>query len=402
MCKTRFLKLFSLLLFLIFLTACQDNKVENSDDSQHESLSQMIGEDINDISPSLNLELIPHLTRNEGTILLIDLVTGDTIAEHTLEHEHAWVAELFDFDHGYYIALVGISSESHLIHRGKMDATDFDDEDWNRLLFQEHDYELEFLIFDQELSLLEALPVEVNDELNIDIHGVGGVLTVDDGELMLYFSPYRHVTGATYSSIQKYNLHAGEQTTIIDGIDMDINIYEMKYIDDEHLFFISHSGGPDLGPILSTYCVINLATGEVDVETREGFLNLIPLGGTDPYILLFSREEHVADEQWFILNPLTMENEVVQGGEEGLDKRLARLSLDGRHIVTIDEDNLYFRKYEVDSGNLIHEVRIDPIDNSIATAIFPITDSIYAIHMYDEFSNGLFGYQGIHQLIVMP
>jgi len=418
----KYAKILTILFTVILLSACNSNGetvdhenaevTEVTGDESINNESSDIQTEKNSIEELVDLEPVPYLTRNEATVLLIDLVTGAELATYVLEEEHAWVSQVYDFDNGYFAALVGVSSEQHLFHRFLMDL---DDVDWDTVL--DHDYQLRFLIFDGELNLLEELPIDTSNATSyefIHFHNMNAFVTFENGELLIYFSPNRAIVGSNYSNIQKYNIHTGELITLFE---IDAYITELIKVDDERLFYVRPIDNfHDPNSIVGVeYGVINLVTGETSIHRKEFHHQQIIATGT--HVLMSEQNRRWDDDNEprnavLRFNILTMESELL-ALREG-DGFWAYLSLDEAHIVTINEDFSYFRKYEITSGNLLYEVAIEPMEESIVVenedmafsslevsvvpVIVPITDSSYAIYL----DNVLFGFQRFHQVVIIP
>jgi len=408
----KFLKLFSLLILMVFLGACQDNEIGNDDPYYIEDSSQIANEDPILETPNeesvlaVELEPIPYLTRNEGneaSVVLIDLVTGEILATYDVEGENAWVSRVFDFNNGYFAALVGVSSQIDLAFRGLIDFDDIDSE-------REHDYQPRFLIFDQDLNLLETLSIDENSVYAewINFSRMTDVLIFDDGELLVYFSPISAVFDGNNAYIIEYNLHTGEVKNFATNVR---EVGEMLFIDSERLFF-AHSAfegeNDELGMFVTTYGVLNVLTGEVSVRREEGFAYQQFIA-TETHVLMSEQDRRWDDVELdnavMLLNLLTMESQLLSLGEG--DSLWAYLSLDVEHVVTISEDLSYFRKYQISSGSLIHEIAIDPMREyimvgdmrfSFSPVISPITESIYAVSLFIH----TIGFSQIHQLVTIP
>ncbi|MCL2559136.1 MAG: hypothetical protein FWE07_01500 [Turicibacter sp.] len=403
-------KLVSLFMLVAFLAGCQTNGSSESKEAtfnDNESSRQELI--LDDTGITTDLEAIPYLTRSENVILLVDLVTGQTLTEYVLQDEYAWVGEVFDFDNGYYAALVGISSQQHLVHMGLIDP---DEVDWDREDQAEHDYQVQFLIFDQDLNRLDSLPIDDRDqEFFVDLYWVDVSVTFDGSELFLYFSPSRvranpdnpmEVIFDDYSTLQTYHVTTGELRTLVSELELDVR--QTFRISPEYLFYFNveglGGGGGDASNIRSIYGVINLETGVIDSFEREGIWEIIQYE-TSSHVLMARRGEVL------VFDFTTMQTEMVHLREDDFSSYQSQLSLNRNHLVTLSDDHVYFRKYDITSSDLIKEIAINPIDydpsdhtawmiggNALTPIIFPITDSVYAIHLFDRF-----GYQGMHQLI---
>ena len=395
------------LILLIFFVACQSNETSNGNLNQEPILEELTG-NLEETGSNVDLESIFYLTSNHEGILLVDLTTGKLLESHILE-EHIGVSSTFDFNNGYYGALVGNLNQDDLAFRGLID---FDDRDWEI----GHDYQYKFLIFDQSLNLLETL------QLNEDSFYTGpanfshmvDIVTFENGELEIYFLPSRvnfdsagNVLISDYSIIQKYNVHTSEGITLFE---IEAELQEIVKIDHEKFFF---TGFEPSGQIIDgievmqlTYGTINVATGETNIQ-RSDFQHH-EIVTTDNHILLTQR-----DFRWdvmelgntvLIFNLLTKDSELITL-KEG-DSLHPRFSQDETYIATISYDGAYFRKYDLTNGDLVYEQSIDDFDelfmidnigHHITPIVFSITDSTYAIHLF----TGL-GFYRFHQLITIP
>ena len=389
-----FKKLGSLLGLIFLLAACQTANELQPQEVEAPTLEQPADSDL----ATASLEIVPYLTRYEETVLLINLATGETLASHVLPEENGWVEEVFDFNNGNFAALVGVSGDVHLSMRGEIDTEEVD---WDN---DAHDHQLRFLIFDQELNVLEEFPI---DEQKFSDNGhyislgsiTRNVATFENDELVLYFSP-NVFTGVSEYSIQRYNVHTGEFMVIVQGIDTQIMELE-KTTNPQYLFFTGRNGGPGIGDPSTIYGTINIETGEINTESTQGFWDLVQTVD-DSYAVL------VAGGGWdglrgkvMILNLATLEYDVMQLEDDVQDWLVQRLSYDQKHIVTLNDEQTYFRKYEIESGDLITEVAVESDFGDVwgnFINIFPITESIYSIHTINSFS----GYQEIRAIITLP
>jgi len=401
-------KLAGLLLLAVFLVACQSNEIDNISNGGEQQHAIDDGES-SAVDLGAVVESFPYLTYRGAEVLLVDLITGETLASYYVEDQYAEVSSVFNFNNGYFVALVGVMSPHELaIRRGDFNAE-----------LVEHDPNPRFLLFDDDLNLLEVF--WINDTpYNSNFPFMFDLLTFYNNELVVFFMIAEDPSRPGNLLLQSYNFHTEEVTVITQT---DIAIQEFVSVNVDQLFFtgfINETGSP-FDPGTFVYGRINL---ESNVIEQQGERDFEPFGvdiNNMQILIPEQREEPLLEDihqvhHGVLLFDLQTSESRILNLQEG-DGHLARLAYDGNHVVTIsryvNRDTLtsnfeYFRKYDLQVGALIHEIALDPIPEliefadirvSVSPVIIPISDNVYAIALFNDMNSGFYD---IHQIIVLP
>jgi WD40 repeat protein len=169
----------------------------------------------------------------------------------------------------------------------------------------------------------------------------------------------------------------------------------------------------DLGaPASFVYGTINLVDGTINQQRHSTFQSW-RMDISDTNVLVSEEQEeflrddvHQVHHAVLLFDMATLESRLLE--LQAGDSNMARFSYDGKSLVTISRDFEYFRKYDLQTGEIIYEVDLEPIpelvefgqiSTSVDPVIIPISDSVYAIALFND---ELFGFYGVHQLIELP
>ena len=357
-------------LLLVLLSACTINRDEiTEDESAGIVLSPIVDNEV--IEELAVLDPMPHISAYQNQITLLDLVTGEILANYDFNEEER-IDEVWDLGDGFYAAWGG-GWRNH--------PQGFVENDFRIVIFDENLTPLETLLYDdEELPMLFL-----------------SVLRFVDGELFVYGPDNRNINWDTDSTtnLLRINVHT-EEIDILFEVELSLFFYE--FIDDQQILVFDQITDWAAGRVHTQYGVLNLETGEIQSFVREGFAQgHIDFHGSK--VLIAERHVTVEVENEVIVFDLEdMSSEFIQLEHE--ESRWARFSLDGHHIVTINEEAYVFRKYDL-NGAIIAEVdierhpSIDDIDDvdfiAIDFEIFPITEQTYALHTHLSFiSHDLF------------
>jgi len=380
----KYINFLILLTALVFLSACNGSNAENTNNTEAlETVSEDTTHEITATQPTetitigiADLEPIPHIFRDMNRyvnrVTLIDLATGENIAIHEFD-EYDAVEQVWDLGNGYYAIWVG---HEELFNReirlrrldGNMDSDGVDAE-----FMSPSERNLRLAILDENLNYLESLQIEGY------FLPIFATLRFAEGEMFSY--GWRPNDTLTFDFI-RMNLHKGEREVLFTR-DSPLNL--RSFIEDNKIL-VDSMGEMGVYPYRAYYGILDLTTGDAELFDREYFhvRSVVPRDGK----VMFSEfDNRMSDRE--LLNEViifdleTEIGEVVQLGHE--DSIWARLSFDGNHIVTVNQRDFVFRKYNMD-GDIIAEVPLtSPLpDNIFDIAIFPVTDRIYTIHTIEH------------------
>jgi len=180
----------------------------------------------------------------------------------------------------------------------------------------------------------------------------------------------------------RVNLNTGEIEVLFEVND---SMRFRGFIEDNQVFISDQITDWDAGRVHTQYGILNLETGKIQLFERQGFAEgHIDLH--DKKVLM--TEQHVTEvvnNEVIVFDSADLSSQFIS--LENRESMWARFSYDGNHIVTVNEETAFFRKYDF-NGNIISEVNIE-ISTAVegiseivinAFEIFPLTENIYTIH----------------------
>lgn len=378
-----------LLVIVLMLVACNGESEPVARDETYQasaieteprnSESELVGD--NDFVDDEILDIAPHLVWGSNTtyVVLIDLLTGNELAEFSVESgQMIW--NFFDFGKGYFGALI-----SNLTDAGMMwdmnegtDGATHDEENWR------------YLIFDTALNIVDEILITDDYLQSMTGHFITYV-SYQAGQLMVYY-----ITHLEAQTVYSYNTHTGATEIFLEVDDVTLFFGDIQMISTEYLAF----RGTRLGDEVSVYYgFVDLEHHEITVFSESDFRATSSMNGlivSGSYLLI--NEEFSAPTmgggnvltvdrgEVLVAHAETGNHYVVQ--LDGMESVWANLSKNGSHVVTVDETGSYFRKYEVVSGNLAYEVRLE-VDVPVGWGleIIPLTENKYAMYFTDENRN---------------
>ncbi|MCL2559859.1 MAG: hypothetical protein FWE07_05170 [Turicibacter sp.] len=397
------IKYLFIMLCFIALTACYS---DSPDADRNESIDvlptteQSIDADVPDPLAALP-EVIPRLI-SQGQVFvfgeslaLIDLLTGDILATLELADGADMVVSVFNFDNGDFGALVGVNNPINLYLLEQAD----DDFDASAAMEEEHDYNLHYLILDDELNILQTLPV-VNPIVNDPYMHWATHTRFEDGELFVYYSHNHLFHDGDGETVYRYHVHTNTNERLLEtGLEIAINTLNLT--ESGHILFAGRrltENAYTLGA-LTYYGFIDLETETVTYFTEYGFnFNAITSVGSQVLIneglSIASRED--GTDHWttnrdeiILMNMEMLEQAFVSLPEGG--SAYARLMPTGTTFVTITDDLSYFKQYDIidsTSVSLTSQTPLQGLPHAERAIIFPLTDTIFAIHYLYESVEG--------------
>ena len=326
------------------------------------------------------LESMPHIVTNGWSstqvnqVILLDLTTGEPMAIYEFG-EYEAVEQVWDLGNGYYAAWVGDEDLWNRSSRLGIDLPDDFEFSWG----DELERNFRIVIFDENLNPIDTLPYseKMHSVIFFNRH-----IRFENGELFVYdFAPYgQDITW----HFQRVNLHTGEITVLFETQN---HISTHGFIGDNQFLVTDW-----LYPNGIKYGIFDLETGDITFSEQQqvfDFGNFVLTGSN----LVMSehqwgwRSGPELTNQIMILDLEDLSREMIQLAEG--DSVWARPSYDGNHIVTINESESVFRKYDMD-GNVIARANIVlPFDfDNYHFEIFPITEQVYAIHIHTPLLDG--------------
>ena len=326
-----------------------------------------------------------HLVWGSNTtyVILIDLLTGNELTEFSVESGQI-IWSIFDFGNGYFGALLSNLTDGGMMWNMNDDSVTHDEENWR------------YLIFDAELNIVDDILITDENLQSLTGHFTTYV-SYQGGELIIYY-----ITHLEAQNIYRYNAHTGTTEIFLEIVDDTLFFGDIHMMPSRYLVF----RGTRLDDEINVYYgFVDLGDNEMTIFSESSFRATSNLNG-----LIVSGSHLLINEDFSAPmmgggNVLTVErgevlvahaetgnNYVVQ--LEGAESVWARLSMDGNHIVTVDETGNYFRKYEISNGNLVYEVRLDvKIHTGWALEIISLTENMYVMYFADENHN--------HQVVVV-
>ena len=332
-------------------------------------------------------EVVTSVVIDNSRIILIDVATGESLANHELD-EHSVIDQVWDLGEGYYIVWGGEPS---------FDAEGFVDNDFK------------LMIFDEGLNLLEALMYDEEEFPQL----FSSVLRLVDGELFVYGLE----AGADWGSMTDFlriNVHTQEVERLFE-VKSSFEFYD--FINDHQILIFERLVDWNEGSVNTNYGLLDIETGYTQLSERQGFAQGQISFHASKVLITESHVTDVVKNEIIIFNLDDLSSIFVQLEHE--ESMWAHFSYNGDYIVTINEEKSVFRKYGLD-GEMIAEVDIEL--PTIVTGvdeipgeelyyhhiyydfeIFPITEQIYALHIHISFSDiGLLLRDRHIQIITLP
>ena len=370
----KYIKILVVLFTVVLISACNttEDSVINRNETTGIILTPVTDDEI--IEELEHHDPMPHITIDQNQVILLDLITGEALEIYEFDQQEI-VNQVWDFGNGYYAAWGGMLG--------------FDAEG-----FVENDFRI--VIFDENLNPLETL---LYDEIELPVLFFS-VLRMVDGELFVYGQGWNE-NWATESmtNFLRVNVHTGEVTTLFE-IEHSLRLHE--FISDNQILVFDQTTDWNAGRVHTQYGVLDLDTGEVQLFEREGFAQ----GHVDFHesrVLIAERHvTTVVNNEVIIFDLADMSSTFIQLEDE--ESISVRFSHDGNYIVTINEEQSVFRKYDF-NGVIVAEIEIDlpstvtgedefELETDTPTdlipparlyrdfQIFSITEEIYVIHTH--------------------
>ena len=330
----------------------------------------MLAETLEQLERNLHLDITVDETI--WKLVMRDLVTWEELATYALaDGEHVSFSR--ELENGYF--LVQISP----------------------LFWDEDTPELPFIIFDDNLTPVETIwfegevlpfPMEIvrliDEQLYIYGWGWSGDWAeIDDWTLM-------------DTEFLKVNIHTGEFEVLFVSEGETQNHSLHQFINETQILTSRLTTVEATGEFRTRIGILDIVLGEFVYEFELDNFAILDSDFQDSTVLFSESRIALGRERNEVLI-FDTDNRVYQmvslaASDENFftESFRARLSLDGNHIVTINEGASVFRKYDVD-GMLVAEVEIEieafnyygfEIENNFE--IFPLTDKIYAIHILHD------------------
>ena len=229
-----------------------------------------------------------------------------------------------------------------------------------------------YLILDEELNVVDEFFItdeRLLSNFNTLRHGSHTVFV--EGELIIYYMVEDEVYGVMDQTLRRYNLHTRESNVLFaiqDDLGEFVFLNAVRRVD-EHTFFVS---------ILQSVVAENKQFGFIDLLSEEFIAYYEPFdSGNMPEFsgnyVLFREAPNFGNmipgqpfpsfelerNEVLIVNTETRERHFIE--LLGIENMQAVLSLTGEYVVTMDNTLTLFRKYEIETGNLVfeQEVKLD-------------------------------------------
>lgn len=364
-------KKYSVMLITIFtcliVTACTVEEKEILNEIAYGNGQENKYIDNNEVQESLTFD--PYLIWNleeENSVVLVDKASDERLQILTFDATELEIIDIFNSNSGDFALFVGIPlSESEIENGNFFDfISNFGDD-------------VKYLILDDKLNVIDEL--FITDEYLLR-NWFTLALTSDtafvDGQLMIYYVEERFWGMALWEGgnpmLRRYNLHTGETDVLFENLDETLIVQAIRKIDDDIFFFVVFQSADNP----------NLQFGFIDLEYENKTLyhklfnhdngNLVFSGnhvlfaeGPDPNYLIPGQFDSfvLARGEVLIVNTETRAQHTIP--LPGMESFWATLSIGGEYIASIDDTFTYFRKYDINTGNLVFEQEV-----SIEGAIF--------------------------------
>ena len=341
----------------------------------------------------VHLESMPHIITNRmnnlyvNQVLLLDLTTGELMATYEFD-AYEIVKQVWDLGNGYYAAWVGYEPLCDRERRREWILGDWSEEMPDSDFRTPEELNFRLVIFDSELNPIDVLTY--TEQLSTNLTWWSNVVRYVDGELFIYnFVPSVGFDMMYFGwdtdlelpwNFQRMNAHTGE-TEVLFRAEEDVPLYE--FIEDNQILvssFVYLYDGTSFG-------ILDIESGEMRFSEKNAFSSDGIILTESPRVMFNERFLHWywdrsnVRNEIILLNLEDMSTEVIQLAAG--DSFWARPCLKENYIVTLNEVDSVFRKYDL-NGNLVAETDIIiPFDfDNFDFEIFPITENIYAIHIH--------------------
>jgi len=391
----KYIRVVALLVGIFLLVACHENggsygKNEHVDATEVAYISderpqlQMPDEIIEEVE---NLTPILYLSSQLNQVSLFDLTIGEQVAVYQFD-EYEVVQEIWDLGDDYFAVFVGyenswVRAQRLWLEEGNIGMADVE---WDERTQTERNFRL--VIFDESLTVLDTVPYDEEEHMSI---GYGRYVRLVNGEFFVYgthFDSNCMLNGVC--NFQRLNAHTAEVEALF-GFERGQSLVAHGFVGEYQMLLSATSDGGQMdGPLFSIqYGIFDLATGEKHLFERENFLQLEVIY-SDSSVLIsgLNTANEVRSGEVIVFDTENMMSEVIQLGYKG--SFAIQFSFDGEHIVTINDSESVFRKYDL-NGTIVAEVETDfPYNlNPFNTHIFPLSDHLYVIKLGVWFDEGM-------------
>jgi len=335
------IKISAIAIALLILTACADSQTNNRETTQAtvadgQRVDETVGtpqiiEDMEDLDDEIDNRLL-QLWREFDGIALVDLATGETVAENIFAIEDDQVVEnVFEFAEGYYGAIVidGVDINK-----------DADGNVWGWSSTGEGG--AVFFLFDSELNILEE--TRITDERLAQTWS--RIAKLQDGDVIMYYFDTGWEAG-----LYSYNLTTHETTLLDIGLDEDIWISRLVLTETPNqLAFIGSRINDENHIYLGT---INLENNSIQ-HTHTAFqYNEVIISGnffilTESFMPVFMGG--TPQGEMMLINMTTHEQYLLQ---VGTDESLRGMVVANRYLLTGTHEQI--RLYDIATNEIVLE-----------------------------------------------
>ena len=375
----RSLKIIPAIFVLLMMVSCNNSEEQNF--TVDEISGVIINENIENYEIyeviTNEIEAYKMLDVRDNILMLIDVATGQADVIYEFE-ENSWIHNFWRLENRYFVVFIeelNFNSQESIQGIGGV-----------------------FVIFDYSHNLIKNLDYDFENVPQANL----SLLKFYNNELFLYGRSWPEDWNNPITYLQRVNLHTGE---VINLFEIDTNLQLYRFINDEGILVFEQTTDWNTGRVNARYGILNISDGSVELFERAGFAR----GDVDinnQKILIAERHVTVeVNNEVLLFNFEDLTTQYI--GLDGRESLWARFSYCRENIVTINEEYSVLRKYNL-LGELVAEVEIDlptevsgvdeiPDDElywheiGYSFDIFPITENIYAVHIYISFTDiGLF------------
>jgi len=312
---------------------------------------------------------------------MTDMVTG---TEHFVYEfsEYEGVERIWELEENVFAVLVGL--EDLWVREARLRALEgnFSTNNIEVDFVPDSERNFRLMLFDNELNRLETL------EGDLGFLRVSHVLLrLEDGNVVAY--RWSHTESGEDLDLLRMDLRTGEVETLFVGIgDVGFTLWEFV---GEDLIVLSGRFF-DTVPDKMYYGVLDLGTGEIHLA-EAGAIMVGQVVENGDSVIFTEVDVRVFDialfDEVLVFNFQSLEGVVVNLFPE--DSLWARLTLDGKYVVTVNLGESIFRKYDL-SGSIVAEVplTIDFPERLQDVGIVPLTENYFVIVVLERFGGRTF------------
>jgi len=370
--------IFAMIFISIILVACTEQA--RVDPLERDIADTTEEELVTILSPVDIPSTIPHLIidfENARSISVIDLLSNEELSRFILDDDLV-VRGAFSFNNGYFALLVGKENRQD----GRIDLS--------------INEQLRYLILDYSLNLIAELFI-TDDGLQRSFYHFGSDVFYENNQFVVYYVTdwmEAEINGEN-QSIRRYNVHTGQTDILFEMDDNELSINRIRKVTEEIIAFTANRLSDEVN---LHYGFIDFQTGEMTVFYEAFNLSYRNLAILAPYVLLAESLTAPTMGERRVIDAVERGEVIVINVETGqrhhidlpsIESIWAILSKDGQHVVTAYENANLFRKYDIETGDLVFE-QLFEFKGDTLDELIPISSNVYLVRSSNCNSDGTF------------